>query len=159
MLKKSKIYVTIASVVLITTTLISTTKASFFGPGSEEDPVVSKSYVDKKYEELKSYIDTELKDTSKPSNNNSGDFVIVELQKGQKIIGGASTEIIVRSGVAKAIVRDLGGLSDLTLGRDLGQDERVVSNHLILVPRNDGRGIYAEANGTFVMVRGDYSIE
>lgn len=103
-------------------------------PGSEGDPVVSKSYVDEK--------------TS---------FSPVQLAEGQRLIGGEGAEIILRSGEASAIDNGENGVSDLTAGADLMSGAPVGLNHLLLVPRDDGRGI-AALTEVWVMVRGNYEI-
>lgn len=88
-------------------------------------------------------------------------FTVLELQAGQKLIAGASAEIIVRSGKATAIASVNGGLADITAatGKDLSTGQIVPNNHLILVSRDDGRGIKAIANKTFVLFKGTYRIE
>ena len=103
-------------------------------PGSEEDPVVSKSYVDAQ--------------TS---------FSPIQVAAGQRLIGGEGAEIILRSGEAAAIDNGENGVSDLTSGTDLMSGSPVGVNHLILVPRDDGRGITALTD-IWAMVRGDYEI-
>lgn len=110
-------------------------RASSVAPGSDADPLVAKSYVDQ-------FLT----------------LVVVELAKGQTLVGGAGTEIILRSGTARAVASQLGGVCDLTAGRDLPQGELVKTNHLLLVPRSDGRGIRAES-AVFVMVRGPFTIQ
>ena len=50
------------------------------------------------------------------------------------------------------------GVSDLTSGIDLMTGMQVETNHLLLVPRDDGRGILVSTEA-WVMVRGDYIIE
>jgi len=104
-------------------------------PGSPEDPVVSKSYVDQR--------------TS---------FLPVMLGEGQSLIGGAGAEIILRSGEATAIDNGENGVSNLTAGTDLMTGAQVGTNNLLLVPRADGRGIKALVDETWVMVRGEYEI-
>jgi len=103
-------------------------------PGSVEDPLVSKSYVDARMS-----------------------FSSVELTEGQRLIGGDGTEIILRSGEATAIDNGYNGVADLTSGTDLMTGNQVGSNHLLLVPRADGRGITAVTD-IWVLVRGDYTI-
>jgi len=103
-------------------------------PGSSEDPVVSKSYVDERMA-----------------------FKPVELAEGQKLIGAGGTEVILRSGEAAAIDNGENGVPDLTVGADLMTGERVGLNHLLLIPRGDGRGITALTE-VWVMVRGEYEI-
>jgi hypothetical protein len=108
-------------------------------PGSESDPVVTKSYVDKALAEA------------------GGAFVPVEVAAGLRVIGGAGAEIILRSGEAAAIGNENNGVSDLTDGLDLPTGAVVQQNHLLLVPRDDGRGIAATTD-MWVMVRGAYTI-
>jgi hypothetical protein len=103
-------------------------------PGSLEDPVVSKSYVD-------------AKTTFSP----------IEVTGGQLLIGAEGTEIILRSGEAAAIDNGENGVADLTSGTDLLTGSRIEPNHLLLIPRDDGRGITAISD-VWVLVRGDYTI-
>jgi len=104
-------------------------------PGSEQDPLVSRSYVDAKLK-----------------------MAVVEVPAGKQLIGFGGTEIIVRSGSATAIDSELGGLSDVTAGKDLRRGEQAPVNHLLIVPRDDGRGIQA-VTPLFVMVRGNYKLQ
>ncbi|MHC1721624.1 MAG: hypothetical protein AB9836_00315 [Aminipila sp.] len=114
---------------------ISFAMAATNQPGSESDPVVTKSYVDSR--------------TS---------YSPISLTAGQKLIGGEGAEIILRSGEATAIDNGANGVSDLTIGTDLMTGSQVVTNHLLLVPRNDGRGIKAVTD-IWVMVRGTYTVQ
>ena len=103
-------------------------------PGSPEDPVVTKSYVDSKLA-----------------------YAVLHLQQGQRLIGGEGTEIIVRSGEVTAIDNGKDGISDITGGYDLKSGAICKANHLLLVPRSDGRGITA-ATETYIMIRGTYTL-
>ena len=103
-------------------------------PGSEADPLVSKSYVDGK--------------TS---------YVPLQLQPGQSLIGDEGTEIILRSGEGTAIDNGANGVSDISGGRDLMSGMKVELNHLLLVPRGDGRGIKVTTEA-WVLIRGSYTI-
>ncbi|MGI6574685.1 MAG: hypothetical protein ACOX3A_02255 [bacterium] len=104
------------------------------GPGTEADPVVAKSYVDK-------YVQLQ----------------VVELIAGQSLLADGGTELILRGGQAEAITSPLGGLADLTGGKDLAQGARIPANHLLLVPRDDGRGVFAVTD-IILLVRGGYEI-
>jgi len=110
-------------------------QAATVAPGSYEDPLVSQSY-------LEQFIE----------------LTVVELAAGQRLEGGAGTQIVLRSGQARAIGSASGGLCDVTAGKDLVNNERIAANHLLLVPRADGRGILAESK-LWVMVRGIYTIK
>ncbi|QHI71269.1 hypothetical protein [Aminipila terrae] len=132
-MKKSVIISLVTIIVMVLG--ISIAMAATNQPGSETDPVVTKSYVDSK--------------TS---------YSPISLTAGQKLIGGEGAEIILRSGEATAIDNGANGVSDLTVGTDLMTGSQVATNHLLLVPRNDGRGITALTD-IWVMVRGTYTIK
>ena len=115
-------------------------------PGSEGDPVVTKSYVDSQIAQLKS------------GGVSSGTYKAVQLTAGQRLIGGEGTEVILRSGEATAIDNGANGVSDVTAGSDLMTGQSIGLNHLLLIPRNDGRGLQAHTEA-YVMVRGSYTIQ
>lgn len=114
------------------------------GAGTATDPVVTKSYVDELFASLS--IDA-----------HSVSFEVVEVDAGTKLIGGAGAELILRGGKATAIDNGIDGLSDLTAGRDLKTGNAVSLNHLLLVPKEDGRGLYCETR-SWVMVKGAYTL-
>ncbi len=179
-IKKNSFFIIVT--LLIAVIAIDTSSISFGQPGGSEDPLVTFSFVEKRIEQLKYYIDEKLNGGSTDNNNSeiqrlsqeneaikkqlaqlmantSGTGLeIVELKDGQRLICGAGTEIILRSGYAKAIVSELGGLSDLTSGKDLASNESISLNHLILIPRDDGRGAYIEKFAIFI-VKGYYEIK
>jgi len=157
---------------------ISAASAATGTPGSEADPVVTKSYVDKTVKTaaetsakaaaeaavgpaakaaVEAEIDTLTEKIREGFSDGSGTFEVVNVPAGQSVIGKAGTEIIVRSGAAKAIDNGEDGVSDVTGGADLRGGVTVETNHLLLCPRDDGRGVYA-ASELWIMVRGDYTI-
>ena len=115
-------------------------------PGSEGDPVVTKSYVDSQIAQIKG------------SGSVSNSYAVVEVKAGQRVLGKGGTEMILRSGEATAIDNGANGVSDLTDGKDLMTGQIVGQNHLLLVPKDDGRGIQAITD-LFVMIRGPYSLQ
>lgn len=177
-----KHYVFIALTLLVAVIILDASSVSFGQPGGSEDPLVTFSYVEKRIEQLKYYIEEKLGSGSGSTSNadvqrlleeneilkkqvgqlmmnsSGGGLEIVELRNGQRLICGAGTEIILRGGAAKAIVSELGGLSDLTEGKDLKSNEVISQNHLILIPRDDGRGAYIDNYAIFV-VRGYYEVK
>lgn len=122
--------------------------AATYEPGSQEDPVVTKSYVDAKIAELK----------ASGGGGDSVTFVPVKIPAGKQLIGGEGAEFILRSGDATAIDNGVDGVSDLTDGKDLKTGQAITANHLLLIPRDDGRGIAAKKE-LWVMIRGVYTIE
>ena len=55
-----------------------------------------------------------------PSSGTAAALVVEELQAGQSLIGGAGTEIIIRTGKAVVVTNSHGeGIPDVTAGKDL----------------------------------------
>ena len=147
-IKKSTIAVG-AAILLLGSTI------AFSEPGSDSDPLITLSYLNNSIEQIKSYVDTKIANSSGTSSSN--DLQVVEVKKGQFLIGYAGTEIILRGGKGTAVVSELGGLSNVTAGNDIGKDGVIPPNHLLIIPRDDGRGIHVTVDAIF-MVRGKYDI-
>lgn len=163
-------------------------------PGTDGDPLITKSYVDQvinpintritsleslNTQELKAQLTAQdlkikelaskLEDISKSKEadvkklseiEKYGKFVPVELAKGQTLITGDSGEIILRGGKATAIGGAGGGLSDITsgTGADVNSGQNVPLNHLLLISRDDGRGLKVVSDKAWVLVKGPYTI-
>ena len=134
--------------------------------GSDQDPLVTLSYVEKRIQETVTNLTAQIADLKKqggtPSGNTGGTanstvFQVVQAEKGSFIYFGGSTEFIVRSGKTTVIATVSGGLSDLTDGKDITMGQPVPANHHMLVPRDDGRGLNI-LDTTFVLIKGPYSI-
>lgn len=105
-------------------------------PGTAADPLVSKSYVDQ-----------------------FTSFRVIQVAKGQKVIAEAGAELVLRSGTATIQAQGAsGGVADLTGAVDLAHGKPVPANHLLMVPRTDGRGLTATSD-LFLMVKGIVSIQ
>jgi hypothetical protein len=116
------------------------------------DPLVTLSYLEKRIEEFKVYVDNNAQGSTIAGSK----FEVVEVKAGQTVIfTDASVEFILRSGEATAIASENGGLADLTAGVDLLTGDSLEKNHLMLVPRNDNRGIVAKSD-LWVMIKGTY---
>ncbi|WP_246096452.1 hypothetical protein [Paenibacillus sinopodophylli] len=124
-------------------------------PGSAEDPVVTKSYVD-----------ALLANGGSGSTGGSTPVAAAELEvvtvpAGKTLMAGQGTEVIVRVGKAIAYSSDASGIADLTGGTDLTKGKAVPTNHLLLFPR-EGRGILPDPNqknGLTVLVKGSYTLQ
>ena len=115
------------------------TVSLFADPGDTTDPIITLSYIE---DVLKGQLS----------------FKVVNLKKGDVLIGEEGTEVVLRMGSAEIIATEKGGLADLTSGYDLPDGTAMPSNHHLIIPVGDGRGI--EAQGTvIVLVKGDYTIE
>lgn len=137
-------------------------------PGDNNDPIVVLSYLNQRFNELIEKYNlskisehekaiAELNEKVKNSGTGTSSLEVVELKVGEKIIAGAGTEIILRGGKVNAIASELGGLSDVTSAGDIADGVAVKPNHLLIVPRNDGRGVIA-VEDAILIVRGEYTI-
>lgn len=147
--------------------------------GTADDPVVTKSYVDKCINDAVSQVMSnklsdsdieqiaekaaELADNGKnvPTISESGTsdtYKAIELKTGKIIIGMEGTEIILRSGVAYAYITGVDTILDITTGESLEDKNSISKDHLIIIPRADGRGIRATEDA-WVLVKGGYSIQ
>ncbi|WP_411675155.1 hypothetical protein [Cohnella faecalis] len=130
-------------------------------PGLADDPIVTKSYVDKKVAEL---VAAELEKIGAGGGQGTGTMAqleVVNVALGQKLTIAAGGELIVRTGKAIAFSSDTNGLSDMTDGLDIKPGAVVGNNHLILFPR-DGRGVHPDPKGKVgltVLVRGGYTLK
>ncbi len=141
----------------------------FSEAGSQSDPLVTFSYVEKKFEEIKEYVNEKI---GEPQNNSvkQSAWQIVDILEGQSLIGKDGTEIILRSGncitisnISKITQNGVeftidNGLTDITDGRDLKMGENIPRDHLLIIPRDDGRGANCSSNSIF-LVKGDYTIK
>ena len=132
-MKKRLIFLLMAVVVLFAAVVYAAQ------PGTQEDPLVTKSY-------LENIIAQETQ------------FKVVDVQAGKTIIGAAGTEMILRMGTCTVVGTQSGGVSDVTMGYDLADGTSVQGNHLLVVPRDDGRGIKTHTY-TLVMIKGKYTIK
>jgi hypothetical protein len=127
-------------------------------PGSNDDPLVTLSFVEQRVEQLKFYIDEKIAALTPATGAADNNLVVVELKAGERLIAAQGTEIILRGGKALVIDNPLGGLADVTAAKDLRMNQVVPPNHLLIVPRDDGRGVKAE-NNVILIVRGAYRVE
>ncbi len=161
-------------------------------PGSLEDPLVTKGYVEEKFSSLVEEIDFLTREIDRVSKESQELEQVVELmdrvdglekrvddvsdispddfrdtfepmllKRGETIIAGDSTQIILRSGTARVVSSLAGGLVDATseTNGDLSGNESVPLNHLLIVPRDDGRGIRITSGDAWVMVKGPFEVK
>ncbi len=158
--------------VLIITLILTfvLTSVIFAAPGDTNDPIVVLSYLNSRLEDLiekyslKDIVNLKeqvkkLSDASLNTGNTNTTTAleVVEIKTGEKIICKAGTELILRGGEAKIIGSELGGLTNVTMGKDFVSGMSAVSNNLMIVPRDDGRGVYTDSYAIFI-VRGSYEV-
>lgn len=146
--------------------------SSAVSPGTIEDPVVTKSYVDEQIAKLAgggsngngTGGNTGGGSDDGQNGSEGGQAVkleVVELPVGKTLMAAAGTEVVVRVGKAVAYSSDTNGISDLTGGADIKSGKDVPTNHLIWFPR-DGRGIKGHSDEKLpltLIVKGPYTIQ
>lgn len=138
-MKRKLITASVAIIMLITTFSVAV---------GTDDPLITESYLKNVFlNEVKEYI-----------NQSNSSFNVVSVKKGQKFIGGSGCEFILRQGQGDVLSAELGGLSDVTAGYDIVSGVSVPPNHLLIVPRDDGRGFTAVTD-VVIMVKGSYTIK
>lgn len=157
-------------------------------PGTADDPVVTKSYVDQKIAQAIKGGGTASSTSSKttsptaPATNSTASnttssgtsnaaksstveqteaLKVVDVKPGQKLIANAGAEFILRNGNAVVYSMDASGAIDITSGTEIVHNQAVEKNHLLSFPR-EGRGIQVKEGqkfGLVVMVRGGYTVQ
>ena len=102
-------------------------------------------------ENLISGIDLSSLATNQPAVGSAQELEVISLQKGEAVFASAGAEIILRAGELQVLANATGGLADVTSGLDLQHGEAVPRNHLLLVPRDDGRGVVAISDAVFLL--------
>jgi hypothetical protein len=143
---KKKLFIITVLLISVFTAIVN---AETFVPGSVDDPVVTKSYVDTKLIELENKLSG--------AQGGSSSYQPVQVLQGKTLLGGVGTEIIFRSGEATAIDNGQNGISDITTGKDLRTGEALTLNHLLVIPKEDGRGIKATTD-IWIMIKGKYTV-
>lgn len=155
--------------VIVIALLLSTVITA--APGDSSDPIVVLSYLNQRLTNLISEykldtistLSTQVKDlqeklkSTNGQSTNAPNLEIVEIHENEKLIAEEGTELILRGGEAFIIASELGGLTNVTKGKDFVADMSVPANNLLIVPRSDGRGVYTN-NYAIFMVRGTYEV-
>ncbi len=94
-----------------------------------------------------------------------GKYAVLRMEAGETLFASVNAcEVIVRSGTATVVSPfttkyEEQGLSDTTEGTELYHGAAIPTNHTLLIPRDDGRGVTVGEGGAWLMVRGDYRVE
>ncbi|PIU66840.1 MAG: hypothetical protein COS84_05340 [Armatimonadetes bacterium CG07_land_8_20_14_0_80_40_9] len=120
---------------LLGITLLTLFSRVFSQPGTIQDPVITKSYLEKSFS-----------------------WQIVTLLPSQEMTASRGCQIIIRVGKAGIVEVNGQGLLDLTKGVELKGGEIAPLNHLLFTPRGDGRGIKAETR-VVLLVKGRMEVK
>jgi len=162
-----KFVIPFISIVILAAMTLGVLAASY-DPGSENDPVVTLSYVEGRIAEIVSDFQQKLDSINESGENASSSseiqtlesgFEAIMIPAGKSVYFADNVQVILRSGAVTAIANSSGnGLADLTAGKDLKTGDSVQMNHLLLVPRNDGRGVSVKVD-SWIMIKGDYTLQ
>lgn len=189
-LKQKKIFYPIFAVLFFLVIAVVVAQAAGT-PGSTNDPLVTKSYVDQQIAQLAAKIGssgtsgggtvnnadveqlkTDVGDLTKFVIDSLTDienlksrvagiengYVVLQMNKGQKLILSGGSEVVLRSGSATAIKGESGTLVDISTGTDLTDGAKVPLQHLVITPKGDGRGLTITSS-SYLIVKGGYSIK
>ena len=152
--------------------------AVFATPGSENDPLVTLTYLTNIFrpqimEQVKSEAETQkaaLEDqlngvlnerfgvpADDPAPESDAAFTVVTLASGQVLTGDVGCEAMLRIGTAQCISPDSPGLIDVTAGTILENDSALETNHLYMVTIST-RSITCTSETCKLLVRGPYTI-
>lgn len=132
------------------------------GAGSQEDPLVTLSYLTETFtgqvmdrvDELIAQRNAQL--AGELGGGQGGAYAAVTLSAGQALRGEAGCEVLLRSGEARCAASSAPGLVDTTSGTSLDGGGALQVNHLYLM--TDARSI-TSSTGAVLLVRGAYTIQ
>lgn len=148
--KKNILLMAVTVAVLLFGTVLAVSAGTGGDPGSVDDPLVTRSYVE-------SQINLRLNEALKTHAQSSMQWQVVDLAPGQRMIGEASTEFIVRYGTTTVVDSTGNGIPDVTTGTNVVSGQNITTNHHFIIPRTDGRGILAKTKAV-VMYKGQIEV-
>lgn len=124
-------------------------------PGSADDPLVTRSYLESQLKSLTANRDDE---TVEASVEKYIQWQVMDLAPGQQLEAKAGTELIVRAGQTVVVDPVGSGVPDVTAGSNITVGKVIALDHLLIIPRTDGRGINARSK-TIVMYKGEVEVK
>lgn len=167
-MKKSGLFTRVL-IVLVLSGLLSMTVTMASGVGTDDDPLVTLSYlketfmedimekVDQKISERNSKIVQQIGGQTGTGENTADSFTVVTLSNGQVLTGDIGCEVMLRVGTAVCVSPSNPGLIDQSSASVLNNGGALVQNHLYMMTI-EGRGVKATAGTTKLMVRGSYTV-
>lgn len=175
------------SLLLASFVLLTLTVAATGGAGSQDDPLVTLSYLNVTFlPELLAQVDQKVAarnetlgaqlseqiaaekaalDEKYAASSSQGEsagtaesFTVVTMSKEQVLYGEIGCEVMLRVGTAVCVSPSSPGLIDTTEAGTLDSGKQLVKNHLYMMTI-DERGVKATAATTKVLVRGSYEVK
>lgn len=156
-------------VVLVLSGLLSMTVTVASGVGTDNDPLVTLSYlketftkdilkqVDEKIAARNNQLAQQVGGQVGTGAQTASEFTVVTLSNGQVLTGDIGCEVLLRVGTAVCVSPSAPGLIDESGAAVLNNSGALVQNHLYMMTI-EGRGVKATAATTKLMVRGSYTI-
>ena len=186
MKKRNNAFARLVGLLLVSATVLTLTVAATGGAGTSSDPLVTLSYLNEKFlpqilsevdkkaaareqelsRKLTEQVRSEMKAFEQKYGGTSGSasggtaasFTLVTLNKWQILSMGVGCEVMLRTGSGVCVAASNPGLVDETAGAVLAGGLGLQPNHLYMATV-DSRGVQAGADGTKLLVRGNYSVQ
>lgn len=155
---------------LLLTSAVLMTAALAATPGTEQDPLVTLSYLEEVFtKDILAQVDAKLSrrnaeivqqlggQSTGGESQRTDTFSVVTLTRGQVLTGDIGCEVMLRIGTASCVSPSNPGLIDETSGETLSGGKALAVNHLYMMTI-EGRGVKATADTTKLLVRGTYTI-
>jgi len=142
---------------VVSIALVTIIAVALAAPGTNDDPVVSLSYVEQRLTQVQDDLNSKINDLQNAPAVAASSFTVIEVQQGQKLIAAEGTEMILRQGSATIFATKKGGIANTTTGVDLQDGVAAPANSLLICPLADGRGLKANTY-LLVMVKGKYTL-
>ena len=152
---------TIFGVCLAAVLAVGATVYAVTNYGSESDPLITKSYLDSVVQPaLEESMRAELDKALGDARSGSGEFSLLTLRSGQRVICGIGTEVLPRIGSVTAYAYDSADVAvvDTTSATAVRTGAPLTANHLYMVTIR-GNGFTADQNNTKVLISGEYTVE
>jgi hypothetical protein len=174
--------------IVVTSWSIAATESKSVTPGSADDPIITKSYVDEQVaklvatelskmkqsfeqqmtEQVKEAKETaqatfveELKKMKQVAEMESANVKLVTIKPGYWLQLQLGAEVILRKGKAISANPERSGISNVTTGKSVGHRELIPADHLLMFSK-DSRGIqhssFSKVN-LVVLVKGNHAIK
>ena len=161
------------ALIVITIMALIYTIVAYAAPGDSGDPLVTLSYitntlmpdidskidaqVEKQVSEKMDELENKSYKENKASLTDGATYTLVSVKANRKVIGGEGTEFILRMGSGTILATRNGGVADVTAGIDLPDGTPIPSNHLLVSPKDDSRGLKITSD-SLILIRGTYTV-
>ena len=182
-MKKKELFTAVGAVVLSILLIVGvSTAAGAAGYGSQEDPLITMSYLNdvfvpemmQKVEEvfsglqeryfamfdsrLQQYTQQVQEMLTAPAAGTDEVFTVLTLTRGQMLTATAGSELLIRSGSAVSYGESGTLLSDVTSGDVLSEMGTTLAENHMYVVTSTGSGIYAASDQVTLLIRGEYTV-